>query len=305
MSAAGSSNEQSPVDGLPTTSQESEIAVPVATSEAAEQESVSDPIVWQPLTLNGVAAFSSTTLSRVLIVQLIVALLSGVSVLWFIDRNYTPTLVKAIQKFEEGAALRYGTLRGAESGVLAESSFLTITIELDPTESSGQSSDMQVEFHRNGLKICSVFRSVLGFWELGYPLNTFMPLSPNLLEPWWGAWHPLIYLGIVLIVAAALMATWGALALVYMFPVRIIAYYADREMTLGGAWRVASMALMPGAFTMIASILLYATEWIDLIGLFACVLLHFIVGWLYVLIAPCHVKKASAEEPANNPFAKL
>lgn len=277
-------------------------AAPAVPSSQPVAEESSKPMAWQPFTFGGVAAFCTAALSRVLLVQLMVGLLVGAGVVRFVNTNYSPVLVRAIHQLPEDTILKYGALSGSESGLLAEGKFLSLAIDLEGESDFGQSSDLQVELHRSNFQVSSMLRSVAGVWKIDYPVDTYLPLNPSLLEPWWGAWHPIIYVAILVLVAGLLMITWALLAMLYMAPVRLIAYYADRQLTMSGAWKLASAGLMPGAITMIGGIFLYGWQVLDLIGLGAFVLLHLLVGWVYVFVSPCRIKQTISDASKNNPF---
>jgi hypothetical protein len=138
-----------------------------------------------------------------------------------------------------------------------------------------------------------------------YPTEIAFSMSPTVLEPWWGAWHPVIYLGIFLLTTVVLMIVWICLSLLYTLPVRLIAYYEDRELTIPGAWRLSSVALMPGALTMLLAICLYGWHVLDLIGLGAIVPLHLLMGWVYLVFSPTRIKRISLSKDVfrSNPFA--
>ena len=272
-------------------------AEPVTEEEAAE----SVPFAWQPITFGGVAVFSTASLGRVFLVQLIVALIGGACVVWFVNTNYSPVIVDAIQLLPEETRMQLGHMEGVGSGLLADNKFLSLAVDLDQSDDIGQSADVQIELRESTFRVCSMFRSVWGVGEIGYPPASFS-MSRSALEPWWGAWHPVFYVGILFVVVVLLMSIWFVLAWLYAFPVKLIAYYADRDLTFGGAWRLASAALMPGAITMVLGIVLYGWQIIDLIGLGAFVALHLVVGWIYILVSPCRTQQIIPDALKSNPF---
>jgi hypothetical protein len=88
-----------------------------------------------------------------------------------------------------------------------------------------------------------------------------------------------------------------------MAPVRLIAFYADREMKIGAAWRLAGAAMMPGALLMSGAVVLYSLHRLNLVGLLFAWLLHLVLGWIYVGIAPARLPRLSTALPRRrNPF---
>ena len=67
-------------------------------------------IAWQPLTARGVAAFARASLGRLLLVQLIVALLAAGTVVWFLQGCWFPTIGEAIRALPAQGELRAGKL---------------------------------------------------------------------------------------------------------------------------------------------------------------------------------------------------
>jgi hypothetical protein len=60
---------------------------------------------------------------------------------------------------------------------------------------------------------------------------------------------------------------------------------------------------MPGALLMSGAILLYSFNRLNLVGLLFAWLLHIVVGWIYVGIAPSRLPRLTAgPHPRDNPF---
>ena len=272
--------------------------VPVVVSEVAEEVCVA----WQPFTFSGVANFSQATLSRLLLVQLLVALGVGATVTWFVDRNYAPIVVQAIQQLPEEARLRAGKMDGVLLPLVAEGKFLSLAVDLHPEGNLGRSADLQVELHESNIQIGSLFSSLTGVLSYEYPPNAEFPMSRSSLEPWWGAWHPIIYVSVLVATTAVLLVLWTVIATLYALPVRIMAYFADQHVSLGQCWLVAGAALMPGAFIMILAILLHGYQILDVIGLGVLTALHLVAGWVYALVSPWRMPRAKSLGPVVNPF---
>jgi len=86
---------------------------------------------WQPITFGGVAAFSRASLGRLVLVQLLAALVVAVSVISFLSAAWFPVLQKAIARLPERGAIRGGQLEwnSASPTWLAEGPFLSIVVD--------------------------------------------------------------------------------------------------------------------------------------------------------------------------------
>src|SRR4051812_45144341 len=79
---------------------------------------------WQPFTPRGVAAFAGATLTRLVLVQSIVAVIVAVALLWFLRIAWFPVITESIQRLPQAGVIRRGELQyGGESpGRLAANS---------------------------------------------------------------------------------------------------------------------------------------------------------------------------------------
>lgn len=235
---------------------------------------------WLPFTFGRVASFANASMDRLALVQLIMALAIGATVLRFVERRYAPVIAAAIQNMPEDAVLRNGVLVGATHGTLAVGEFLSLAVDLDEGP-LGQVGDVQLELHRGYFAVCPMYRALAGVGELRYPPGE-IPMGRTDLQARWEAWRPMLYAGLVAGVAAGLMLTWAVLAALYAIPARLGAFFSDRELGLGQCWKVASAALMPGAALMEAALLLYGARRADLIGLSILAAAHLVAGWIYL-----------------------
>jgi hypothetical protein len=260
------------------------------------------PLAWQPFTPKGIAAFAGSTFGRVFLVQLLLALLATATVLCFLTRDWFPIIRAAIAELPDQGEIRGGKLDfGGESPTrLAENRFLAVAVDLDHTGDVRSPAHVQLELGRNDVEVFSL----LGFIVVPYEHNWVVALNRTDLVPWWGAWAPPI-LGIsALLVIGGLLITWGILATVYCWIAWLTGFFANRDLRLGGSWRLAGAALMPGALLMSMGILAYALGWLDIPGLAIICGAHFVTQWFYLLVSvfalPRHpgIPKAKA-----NPFA--
>lgn len=258
---------------------------------------------WQPLTFGGVAAFAGASLARLFGVELIVALLAAGSSVWFLHSAWEPSLRQAISQLPDTGAVRNGRLEWpAESPKrLAEGSFLSVVVDFAGTGELGFVADLQLEFRERDFRL----RAVLGYLTLRYPTGWRVPMNRLELDPWWGAWRSVVFVGLGFVVTIGLLVAWAVLATFYLWPVRAIAFYADRQLTVTGAWRLASAAMLPGALLMSAAIIAYSLQRLNLIQLLFAGLLHLLVGWVFLVISPMwlpRVMNGPTNRAAKNPF---
>jgi hypothetical protein len=258
------------------------------------------PVAWQPLTPRGVAAFAGAPLGRLLLVQLIVALLAAGVVAWCLYRAWFPVISHAIQALPAQGEIRSGRLdwSGASPTTLAEGRFLGIVVDLNHAGEARLPAHVQVEFGRDGFKVYSLF----GYLERAYPGNRAVAFNRSELVPWWGAWAPPILAMAAGGVVVWLMVTWACLATCYTIPVWLIGFFGNRSCSLGGSWRLAGAALMPGALIMCVGILFYGLGALDLVRMTIISALHLAVAWAYLVISPLYLPPHAEAQFKQNPF---
>ena len=236
---------------------------------------------WQPFTFGGVAAFARVRLGRLLLIELLVAVLVSGSIVCFLQHAYSPVIIQAIQEMPETAKIADGRLTGIDTALVAETKFLAIAITPVVSGQIGQSADVQVQFRSSDFRFGSVFRPDWG-WEFDYGQAAALDLSRSNLEPWWGAWHPILLVAVGLAIFVLLFIIWALLAVIYIVPAKFIAWCGDRELSWSGAWRLSSAALLPGAFLMGIATFLYGWRAVDLVGLIFFFVAHLIMDWVYL-----------------------
>ncbi len=258
------------------------------------------PFAWQPLTFRGVAAFASATFGRVLLVQFIVALLAAGLVVWFVHKAWFPTVGEAIRNLPLEGTIDSGHLEwpGPSSECLAEGRFLALVVDLDHTDEAHSPAQVQVEFGRQDFMVFSLF----GYFQSPYPRDRVVPFNRTELGPWWGAWAAPILAIVAGAVVAGLMVIWACLATLYWLPVWLIGFFADRDCSLGGSWRLAGAALLPGALLMCAAILTYGWGALDLVRLTAAGAVHLVMGWVYLVVSPLRLPRHPEANANINPF---
>jgi hypothetical protein len=261
-----------------------------------------EPQAWQPFTPKGVAAFADATFGRVFLVQLLVALLTAATVLWFLGGDWFPIIRTAIEQLPDQGEIRGGKLdyRGESPKQLAENRFLAVAVDLDHSGDVRSPAHVQLELGRSDLEIFSL----LGFIQVPYEAKWVVGINRTDLVPWWGAWAPPI-LGIVaLLVIGSLLITWGALATTYCWIAWVAGFFANRDLSLAGSWRLAGASLMPGAVLMTVGILAYAGGLLDVPGLAIVCGLHFIAQWFYLLVSVfARARHPGVPKGKANPFA--
>ena len=240
-------------------------------------------------------------MGRLLLVQFGVALLAAAAVVWFLHEAWFPTIGAAIGQLPPQGEIRSGSLnwRSHSPASLSEGRFLAFTVDLKHAGRARSPAHIQIEF---GQRDCQIF-SLLGFVQLAYPRGWVVAFNRAKLIPWWGAWAPPI-LGIVAgLVIVGLMLTWALLATMFCLPVWLVGFFANRELSLRGSWRLAGAALLPGALLLTAAIVLYGSGAFDLVRLAVAGAAHLVVGWAYLIVSPLRCPShPAAGAIKKNPF---
>jgi hypothetical protein len=227
--------------------------------------------------------------------------LAASAVVWCIHRVWFPVVSAAVQQLPDRGALHAGQFdwTGNSPRMLAESRFLALTVDLQHEGEARSPAHLQVEFGRRDFRVLSLF----GFVSGAYPQDWFIPLTRSELEPWWGAWAPAL-LGLAwLMVVAGLMLVWMLLAAVYCGAPWLVGFFANRDVTWSGSWRLAGASQMPGALLMTIAIALYGFGLLDPLRSLLVFALHVAVSWVYLLAAPFWLPRhPDAASARSNPF---
>jgi len=259
-------------------------------------------VAWEPLTPRGVAAFAHARLGRLLLVQFIVALIVGSGVAWLLRDCFFPVVTSAIEQLPAQGQIQRGRLEwsGSSPQLLADGSFLSIAVDLDHSGEVRSLAHFQFEFGRTNV----LAHSLLGYASIGYPKGWVMEFNRPELSPRWGAWRPIFLAAAVLGVAVYLMASWCVLATFYCGPVWLLGFFANRDLTLKGSWRLAGAALMPGAFAMLGAIFFYGIGTLDLVHMGFALALHVLLSWVYLGVSTFYVPLIGEANVPMNPFPK-
>ncbi len=255
---------------------------------------------WQPFTPRGVARFASASFGRLLVVQLIVALLAAAVVTWCVRTVWFPVVREAIQNLPEHGQVRSGRLQwvGASPQALGEGRCLALAVDLDHSGEARGASHVSLELGTVSVRVYSLF----GYVEMPYPAGWAFALNRPEVSPWWGAWSPVILLGVFGGTMATLLASWAVLALAYCVPVWLLGRLLNRELCLRGAWRLCGAAQMPGALCLTVALVSYGLGWFDPLRLLVAFGAHLVVSWVCLVMAPLALSSVQTAVQAN-PFA--
>lgn len=234
-----------------------------------------------------------------LLLQVVVALIAAGAVVWFLRGVWCPAVREAIQNLPATGVIRSAELDIGESAVerLVTNRFLTFAIDAQTPRRHSFSADVFIVFRRSHYELCSLF----GCASFYYPVRS-APFNRLELEAKWGAWEPIL-LGIAATATAlALPFTWWALATLYCLFVWIFAFVCDRQLTLGGSWRLCGAALLAGALLLTAAVIAYGLGALDLIRLLIVAILHIVMPWALIILAVLALPPV-ARKLSGNPFA--
>lgn len=253
---------------------------------------------WQPLTFGGVARFAHATFARLLLVELCIALVVAGTVIWFASTRYSPVVHEALRQIPEEALLTNGNLSGLESGLLAENKFLSLAVDLEGASESG-TADVEVRFCGDGFDVYSL----LGYTSFYYPPGDVV-IGRSVIEPWWGAWEPAILAGLGVTTLISLVLGWPLLGLIYSPLPKLLAYFADRDLSWQGARRLCCAAQLPAALFASLIIVLYGVQALDLIRFVFFYAVHFLVALAYISVSAFLVQRSPAHQSLkSNPFS--
>ena len=117
-----------------------------------------------------------------------------------------------------------------------------------------------------------------------------------------GGRQPVVLAGAGMGVVPVLLLLWAVLAAIYAPAAKLVAWFGDRQLSWPGALRLAGAAQMPGAVLLTLGILLYGRQTVDVIGLGYFQTVHFLVSWIYLVVAPFFAPRLSPNRAGRNPF---
>jgi hypothetical protein len=207
----------------------------------------------------------------------------------------------AVRNLPETGEIRSSKLdwRGNSPRLLAEGRFFALDVDLNHSSQIHLPSDVQIEFGKETVRLFSL----LGYIEWNYPRGSTIPFNRTELEPLWGAWAMELVLVFWVGLAIVLMLCWGLLATIYFLPVRILGFFANRNLNLRQSWRLSGAALMPGALLMAVAVLFYDFGFLDLVSLSFAFAAHFVLGWVCLFLSLLFVPRLPTAPSGENPFA--
>lgn len=256
---------------------------------------------WLPLTPRGVAAFGSATLGRLLLVQLGVSLVAAGALVWFLHHTWFQTLGDAIDRLPDRGEIRTAGLQwsGPSPQTLAEGRHLAVVVDLVHSGEARLPAHVQVQFGQADFRVYSL----LGCWSGRYPRGWVVSFNRPELKPWWGAWAPVLLAGSAAGAVVGLLLVWALLATAYAPVAWLVAWFADRSLSLRGGGKLAGAALMPGALFLSVVIVAYGLGALDVVQLMAAVAVHLVLGWIYLLAAPFYLPRMGGDDSLKaNPF---
>lgn len=255
---------------------------------------------WEPLTPRGVAAFAHAPLNRLLLVQLILALLAATSIAWFLHDGCFPIMREAIHNLPAAGEIRSGQLdlSGNLPQLLAEGKFVAFDLDSNHSSQIHSTADVQIEFGRETIRVFSL----LGYTEFQYPRGQIILFNRTELEPLWGAWAAEILLVATTATVVGLLLSWAVLATIYFLPIWVFGNFTNRDLNFRASWKMSGAALMPGALLMAAAIFFYDFDVLNLVQFCFAYGAHFLLGWIYLFFSLPFVPRIATVSPKGNPF---
>ncbi len=260
----------------------------------------------EPITPRGVVGFAHASVLWLWCGQLVAASLVALALLWFFNSSCVPAVDKAIHNLDGTGEIRSGELawHGESPVILAEERFLAFDIDLNHTGTLHCTSDVQVEFGRDSIRVFSL----LGYADFYYPYNPpneTIPVSREALEPLWGAWLPELQAVLVAVILATLMLLWNVLGTLYWLPLWLAAFLAGRELGCLASWRLAGAALLPCGLLLALGIFLFDLGFLDLVQISFVIGAHLLLGWIYLFVSLLFLPRRDRSAKAKqNPFLR-
>lgn len=254
---------------------------------------------WQPLTFGGVAAFAAAPGGRLLAVAALVALLVSAAVWRLAVTVWSPTISMAIARLPAEGAIDNGHLvwPAGQAMSLADGSFVSISVTPPGAPPPKHTADLQFDFRSTSL----IASSLLGYIEIPYPRGYVLALNRTELDPLWGAWRPHALATVAGATFVILLALWAIIATFLAVPLRAYALLLGRRPGLGGCWKLAFAALLPGALIMCAALFGYGLRRLSLGELMLIHGLHLLVNTAYLLISPLSIPECPPPSPFSAP----
>ena len=247
------------------------------------------------MTFGGVARFAVASRWRLLLAELVFALMVAATVVWFVQQAWVPVIDKSIRQMQPTGEIRGGRLAWPSGAVVQqEGPFMRIDVRPGGFINVVESADFVLAFGPDKLEIGSSLG--LGLLPLPYPNGWIWSFNKTELEPWWGARSHMVLVGLGLLVVVMLLIAWSALGLLYAFPVKV---FSINRVDWVGASKIAVAAQLPGALVMSIGIVLYSLKQLDLVGLLVVWGVHLVLSWVYLMFSPILAPKPPKPQKAK------
>ena len=209
------------------------------------------------------------------------ALTTALVLAWALYTTWWPVVDQAVREFpEDGPALVGGRFHWPETAprLLADSPHLGVAVRPDGSEPLGRTADLQLELLPGTLRLAGI----AGFVDLPWPATATVPLGRLQAQAAWEAWRRPVFAALVITTAAAMTLAWSLMALILTLPLRLVAFVLQKQITLGGCWRLSTAASMSGSLVLNLGIGSYVMRWLPWPALAAVVVIHLLVSGLFL-----------------------
>jgi hypothetical protein len=183
--------------------------------------------------------------------------------------------------------------------VLGETPVIALTVNAKEVRSPGTTSDLEVLFAPEGVRLSSLF----GHWTLPYLRGWRMDVSKKAAESWWAAWRRAVVVVLWFTGSAGLILTNSGVAMITSAPVRFLGGLLRRALTVRGAWQMAVAASYPAQLVGVGALVLYGIGRLSLPGLAVAWAFHFLILGVYLLASPWQLPRMDKRGRAiSNPF---
>lgn len=256
---------------------------------------------WQPFTGGGLAAFAGASVGRTLFFQIVYGISIALVMVWSLRQAWFPAVAEALPRLPAaGAEIRAGRLAWPENEarLLAERPQFSLSVDPTGTGEAGRAGDLQVELRSTGIRL----EGLLGHQEIHYPPEWTVALDRTGATAAWYAWNwPL--LAMVGIGAFVGVALWGwVFATLLTVPAHLLGWGLRRDLSFGGAWRLALASGWLGWTASAVGLLLYATAWIRLPGLAIALTSQPVIALMGVIWGVLNRARRSRGATVRNPF---
>lgn len=256
---------------------------------------------WLPFTATGVAAYARTPTLRLLGVAALTALTVAVVMVYFVRSSWIPVIDLTIDRLPVAGGIRDGLLHWPvpELQPLANNGFLAVTVNPSDARLRDLSADVHLEIRATDLRL----HSLLGYATVRYPTPLAIPLGRQEVDPAWLAWRPHAIAGLGMGLGLGIAMFWLLLAAVSALPVRLLAAFGHRQVTMAGSWRLGVAAWLPGTLPLMLAIVLYTHRLFSLAEILAVLALEVLLSLALLFVAIFRLPSQEPESPFDPPPA--